>query len=64
MPTRALTSCSYPGAAVVLHARGILQKPLADLWANPRLLDGAVLCFSHFRTHAFPQWLSRLLAQR
>ena len=29
----------YPGAAVLIHIGGILGKPLADLWANPRLLD-------------------------
>lgn len=29
----------YPGAAVLIHIGGILGQPLADLWANPRLLD-------------------------
>jgi len=30
---------AYPGAAVLIHIGGILGQPLADLWANPRLLD-------------------------
>lgn len=29
----------YPGAALLIHIGGILGQPLADLWADPKLLD-------------------------
>lgn len=29
----------FPGAAVLIHVRGILEPALADLWSSPRLLD-------------------------
>lgn len=30
---------AYPGAAVLIHIRGILEPALAALWTHPRLLD-------------------------
>lgn len=29
----------FPGAAVLIHIGGVLGKPLAELWADPALLD-------------------------
>jgi len=29
----------FPGAAVLLHKKGVLPKQFADLWTNPSLLD-------------------------
>lgn len=29
----------FPHASVLLHKRGILPQAIADLWANPKLLD-------------------------
>jgi len=46
----------FPGAAVVLHKKGKLPKAMADLWANPRLLDIAQQVLGTGDISGHPVW--------
>lgn len=49
----------FSGAAVLMHKRNILPKPLQELWSNPRLLDIISQLLESEEILAHPNWSLR-----